>query len=772
MKNNEQEVLESLLKQIKENGDLLSVKVLVRYLFPTNKAAQGITNTQAYIVRLIGFSEVRRINLSAFTRYGKTQMVAIGVAIYILINENKKIIFMGPTDDQASIIKNYMSSLLLDCPILLEIADIQLTDKINRLKAEASQRRMTFKNLCEYRVVTAHGKGFSAMGFGGDLVIMDEAAMVSRESYAKIMRMLGDDAANAIFIEMFNPWDRNTKAYEHSISDRYLRIEIDYRIGLKEKRITKDFVEEMREDMSPMEFTVLYESKFPEETDDQLIKGKDIDNALRAIPANLPENDVLKILGVDLARYGTDKTVLTYIKLYSGSLAIIQEIRDYFHQDTMKTTGQIVNWDNQEHFHKIIVDDTGLGGGVVDRLIEQDQTANKTIPFIAGKSPSEEVDKKRFLNFKAMYYNNLRRFFESGNILLIDNLDLINELAQIKQEYHSTGRMQIIKAEKGEKSPDFCFDANTLVRTKFGQKPIKDIKIGEFVKTPFGNRKVIDKSTRYVEDILELKLSNNTKIITTPGHKFFNGKVFKHAITLNNQDKLNNNSRIFKLKWKLIKLLCTTERDIGFRQLIQDIITPIYMKMEKGERLDYIDKFGKISTKEKYQMGLLSTTKMKIRLIIIQKILNLLNEENIKENTCLINSETHHSKEIMSNNLKKLGKKLKNGINLKKEENGTKNIILSLLKSLKHISTSVLYVIKNIILHELNILNTVLINVGLKEITIEAIESKKKKTKVYNITVEKDHVYFANDILVSNSDSLMMAVSNLNKTGFAFEFMK
>jgi len=52
-----------------------------------------------------------------------------------------------------------------------------------------------------------------------------------------------------------------------------------------------------------------------------------------------------------------------------------------------------------------------------------------------------------------MYYNNLRRFFESGNILLIDNLDLINELAQIKQEYHSTGRMQIIKAEKGEKIP-------------------------------------------------------------------------------------------------------------------------------------------------------------------------------------------------------------------------------------------------------------------------------------------------------------------------------
>lgn len=445
-----------LLKKLLKERNVKSVKAIVKWLFPTNKAAQLITDNQAYIVKRIAFSEVKRLNISAFTRYGKTQMVAIGVAIYILINSNKKVIFIGPTDEQASIIKNYMASLIIDCKPLLDIADINVTSKVSRLRAEASQRRMTFSNLCEYRVVTAHGKGFSAMGFGGDLVIMDEAAMVSRESYAKIMRMLGDDAENATLVEMFNPWDRNTKAFEHSVSPRYERIEIDYRIGLKEGRITKDFVEEMREDMSPIEFTVLYESKFPSETEDQLIKGKDIENALRRKPKNLPENKVLKILGVDLARHGMDKTVLTYIKLYNGSLAVIQEIRDYFQQDTMKTTGQIVHWDSEEHFHKIIVDDTGLGGGVVDRLKEIKDTASKTIPFIAGKSPIEEVDKKRFINFKSMYYNNLRRFFESGNIILIDNSTLLQELTQIKYEFSSNGKMKIIKAEKDEKSPDFA----------------------------------------------------------------------------------------------------------------------------------------------------------------------------------------------------------------------------------------------------------------------------------------------------------------------------
>ena len=51
------------------------------------------------------------------------------------------------------------------------------------------------------------------------------------------------------------------------------------------------------------------------------------------------------------------------------------------------------------------------------------------------------------------------------------------------------------------------------------------------------------------------------------------------------------------------------------------------------------------------------------------------------------------------------------------------------------------------------------------------MELKRKKTKVYNITVEKDHVYFANDILVSNSDSLMMAVSNIPKSGVVFDFI-
>ena len=43
------------------------------------------------------------------------------------------------------------------------------------------------------------------------------------------------------------------------------------------------------------------------------------------------------------------------------------------------------------------------------------------------------------------------------------------------------------------------------------------------------------------------------------------------------------------------------------------------------------------------------------------------------------------------------------------------------------------------------------------------MELKRKKTKVYNITVEKDHVYFANDILVSNCHSTVYFMAGVQK---------
>ena len=764
------------MKELFGDNANYDTKLVVKTLFEID-----LTDNQLKIVESVAKDDKKnkRVVICCYTRYGKSFCVALGILLYLLTHTNKRILLLSPTDRQTTIIRNYIVRFLIFNANSRKLLDIYARRE-EKLKRELSHKRITFKNGCEILVMSTEGRAARLMGFGGDLIVMDESALISHEVYQmRITRMLGD-SPNSKLIEIGNPLHKDNQMYEHWLDPKFTHIHIGYDTGIAEERITEEFIEEERKEITDTQFKILYDAEFPDATEDQLIRGDWIRNALREKP-KMTEENVIRILGCDIARFGEDKTVLTYLKVYSNAFYVIEKIKEYAMQDTHVTTGYIIDMDNKYYFNKIIVDDTGLGGGVVDNLKHNKSTKKKTISFIAGKSPKKEEDKKRYLNVKAEFYIKMSKIFEAGNIIIQDNSQLIRELRQIKYEFSGdSGKLIILKAGKkskqtdvevSTKSPDFCFDANTLVRTESGQKPIKDIKIGEFVKTPFGNRKVTDKSTRYVEDILELKLSNNTKIITTPGHKFFNGKVFKHAITLNNQDKLTKYTNLNRLKWKLKKLLNTEAENIGFQELIKNTTTMTNTLTEKEQRKHFTGKYGKIIRKERFQKDISFTTKMKIPLTIIPKILNLLNGENTKANTLRHGSRLKNIKKKIENLLKKHNLKLSNGINLKKAESGTKNIILSLLRLLKNISISVLYAIKNIILYALNILNIVLINVGLKEITIEAMELKRKKTKVYNITVEKDHVYFANDILVSNSDSLMMAVSNIPKSGVVFDFI-
>jgi len=151
------------LREVIRNHD---ANFLAKQLFPNVPAAQNMTPTQAYIARLIAFSEHQRLNISAYTRYGKTQTVAIGISEFILLNKHKKIKFLGPESEQAGLIREYISELILDCEPLLNIAELDAKGAL-RLKKEASKTRLTFTNGCEYRVISLHGKGMSAMGHGG-----------------------------------------------------------------------------------------------------------------------------------------------------------------------------------------------------------------------------------------------------------------------------------------------------------------------------------------------------------------------------------------------------------------------------------------------------------------------------------------------------------------------------------------------------------------------------------------------------------------------------
>jgi len=154
------------------------------------------------------------------------------------------------------------------------------------------------------------------------------------------------------------------------------------------------------------------------------------------------------ILGVDVARYGSDRTILC---LRRGPVARI--VGDYTMTATTDTTTKVIRARAEHRVDEIRVDGVGVGGGVVDQLI---QLGHDVVDMQAGAGAA---DSEHFLNARAEWYWALRTRFEAGDIDIDpDDDDLAAQLGAIKYKYTARQQIQIeSKADmkkRGLPSPD------------------------------------------------------------------------------------------------------------------------------------------------------------------------------------------------------------------------------------------------------------------------------------------------------------------------------
>lgn len=196
---------------------------------------------------------------------------------------------------------------------------------------------------------------------------------------------------------------------------------------------------------------------FPLEGDDTLIPMRHalecVTHQQPVLMASPPDS-----LGVDVARYGTDKTVLCHIQ--GGNVVSMQA---YPRTATTEVAGMIAQWYQAHPFGTIRIDDSGVGGGVVDICQE-----NKipVIPVNVGESPYgatpqqlEEV-KRMFINKRGQYYWQLAQRIRKHEIGIPDIDTLLSELTSTKYKLDSKGHILIetkddMKA-RGLHSPDYA----------------------------------------------------------------------------------------------------------------------------------------------------------------------------------------------------------------------------------------------------------------------------------------------------------------------------
>jgi len=388
----------------------------------------------------------KRIHIMTPTRYGKSATVAAGVVVRASTKQEKWAIVAG-SKDKAQIIMDYAINYCLDDPLIQ--TQLAIEGSLEKLRRERSRDRLTFLRGGEIRVFSADSRnrqelGNALMGFGSSSILLDEAALIDDDIYAKIMRMLGDSKDNFL-VKIGNPFRRNhfLKSYQ---SDLYHKILIDWRQAVEEGRFTSEFIEEMREQAF---FDIFYEVKFPDaDSMDEsgwipLLTDIEIERAF--VEEGQPFG--AKRLGVDVASGGRNYSVIV---LRSNNLA--RKLLKNRDSDTMSLTGNVLNFKKDLGISDadIFIDKVGVGKGAYDRLAEQ---LSNVVGVNAGEEPS---DKSRFANLRAEMYWRTREWIIAGGKLEKD--DDWYQLAQIKYKTDSYGRLKIISKEEllrhGIDSPD------------------------------------------------------------------------------------------------------------------------------------------------------------------------------------------------------------------------------------------------------------------------------------------------------------------------------
>ena len=310
------------------------------------------------------------------------------------------------------------------------------------------------------------------------LVIIDEASGFDEKGYEGIDGLLTPENARLLLIG--NPTMISGRFYDSFKSPLYRKFHLsafhspnftsfgitldDIRKNEWEKKITgklphpylttpqwvyERYIEWGEE--SPL-FQARILGEFPQQGSDAIIFLSWIE---RAKIAKIKSEDAPIEMGVDVARYGDDKTVFVIRK---GAETL--DIQVFSQMNTMETAGRLVQEIKRWNPETVRIDEIGMGAGVVDRLAEQN------FKEVKGVNVAEKADdSEQFVNLRAELWWGLRKRFEDKDISIPDNDDLTSQLTSIKWKTNSRGQIQIESKEnmkkRGLSSPDLA-DAMVL----------------------------------------------------------------------------------------------------------------------------------------------------------------------------------------------------------------------------------------------------------------------------------------------------------------------
>jgi hypothetical protein len=261
-----------------------------------------------------------------------------------------------------------------------------------------------------------------------------------------------------------NPTRNSGRFYNcfHKLKHRWTSKQIDSRTCAMPNKAQ---IETWREDYGEESdfFKIRVRGLFPSKGENQLINGSIISKAMQKDNTAITDRSAPIIIGADIARFGSDDTVIIFRHGLNGSLIEPLILKQH---DTMQTASHIAQILNGTHNHctglnidACFVDGIGIGAGVIDRL-KQLGFAN----IIDVNSAATAHDPKRYHNKRAENYDRFRKWLNDGGKL--PNMPrLYEELNAINYQFDQQNRLLLQSKDQIKKqglgSPDIA-DAYAL----------------------------------------------------------------------------------------------------------------------------------------------------------------------------------------------------------------------------------------------------------------------------------------------------------------------
>ena len=199
----------------------------------------------------------------------------------------------------------------------------------------------------------------------GVLLVFDEASGIDDSIWSVAAGFFTENTPNRFWLAFSNPRRNSGYFYECFNSKREFwrnRIVDARSVEGTDKQVYQQIIDEYGADSSQAHVEVY--GQFPNASDDQFIGSVIVDDAMKRERAKDMSAPI--VIGVDPARFGSDSTVIA-VRQGRDIIAIKRHRGD----DTMETVGRVIEAIEEYKPAMVVVDEGGLGAGVVDRLKEQ-----------------------------------------------------------------------------------------------------------------------------------------------------------------------------------------------------------------------------------------------------------------------------------------------------------------------------------------------------------------------------------------------------------------